>query len=144
MYGLWTALDTGLQDPMSGIPGKANMPYFVTQAQAGLSPPQPVKAPELSRSPPLSTNAVPIKTSEMSSDLKVTPCFSLFLKIKTFPAEPMMNPFPDPFTTGPQFPVSRHRWQSCIVNLPSHMGKAVRARGPRTEVWFALLRFTEK
>ncbi|XP_052573765.1 band 4.1-like protein 4B isoform X2 [Peromyscus californicus insignis] len=23
--------------------------------------------------------------------------------IKTFPAEPMMNPFPDPFTTGPQF-----------------------------------------
>ncbi|XP_031233318.1 band 4.1-like protein 4B isoform X4 [Mastomys coucha] len=35
--------------------------------------------------------------------------------IKTFPAEPMMNPFPDPFTTGPQFPADfrENKLQCC-------------------------------
>lgn len=29
----------------------------------------------------------------------------------------MMNPFPDPFTTGPQFTVSSRRWQGRITRF---------------------------
>ncbi|NP_001342421.1 band 4.1-like protein 4B isoform 2 [Mus musculus] len=53
--------------------------------------------------------------------------------IKTFPAEPVMNPFPDPFTTGPQFPADfRENKLQCCPGQSSPLIPTVTLR-PLTE-----------
>ncbi|XP_031233316.1 band 4.1-like protein 4B isoform X2 [Mastomys coucha] len=73
---------------------------------------EPVSSPHCAHSrcsPPLS---LPMK--EETTGVCMYPPIKTRL-IKTFPAEPMMNPFPDPFTTGPQFPADfrENKLQCC-------------------------------